>query len=170
MKKITTCAEFLAYALAIETEATERYAVFADQMETTNNPDVAGLFREMERLEGLHAEEIEKMIGNYDAPVLQPWELDWGTEDAPEAVDFSDTHYLMTPHQALTLVLEAEQRAVDFFQGVADGDANPDVKKVAAEFAEEERDHVLRVKQWRKVYPPPAEDWDEDMDPPNALE
>jgi len=170
MKKITTRDEFLVYALAMENEAAERYSVFADQMETTNNPDVAGLFREMERLEELHAEKISEMIGASQAPTIQPWELDWGSEDAPEAVDYSATHYLMTAHQALSLVLEAEQRAVDFFQGIADGATDMEIKQVAAEFAEEERDHVILIKKWRDKYPPPAEDWDEDMDPPNALE
>ena len=170
MKAITNKAEFLAYALAIEEEATERCAVSADQMETTNNLEVARLFREMERLEGEHARQIEELIGDANVPHLNPWELDWGDGDAPEAVDFSDTHYLMTPHQALTLVLKAEKRAVKFFSAVAKGDADDEVKRLASEFADEEREHVAWVKKWRKKYPRPDEDWAEDMDPPNALE
>jgi len=170
MKTITTRADFLAYALAIEEEATERYAVFADQMDTTNNPEVAALFREMERLEAEHARQIEEMIGKGDTPRLDPWDLDWGDEDAPEAVDYADTHYLMTPHHALTLVLRAEQRAVEFFAAVARDSDDPDVKRLAAEFADEEREHVERVMVWRNKFPPPEAGWDEDMDPPNALE
>ena len=170
MKAITTKAEFLVYALAIEEEASERYAVFADQMETTNNPEVAGLFRKMEQLENEHAREIEKLIAGANVPHINPWELDWGDDDPPEAVDFSDTHYLMTPHQALSLVLKAEKRAVKFFSSVAKGDVDEDVKRLASEFAEEEREHVAWVKKWRKKYPRPDEDWAEDMDPPNALE
>ena len=170
MRKITTRKEFLVHALVMENEAAERYSIFADQMETNNNPDVAGLFREMERLEELHAEKIAEMIGPTELPTIQPWELEWGSEDAPEALDYSATHYLMTAHQALSLVLEAERRAVNFFQGIADGATDPETKKVAAEFAEEEREHVILIEQWRDKYPPPAEDWDEDMDPPNALE
>lgn len=170
MNAITSKSDFLAHALAIEEEAAERYAVFADQMETTNNPDVATLFREMERLECEHARHIEEMIGSSDVARLNPWELDWGDGDAPEAVDFSDTHYLMTPHQALTLVLKAEKRAVKFFSAIAKGKADADVKRMASEFAKEEKEHVKWVKKWRKKYPPPGEDWAEDMDPPNAVE
>lgn len=170
MKRITTRADFLAHALAVEEEATERYAVFAGQMETTNNPDVASLFREMERLEGEHARAIESMIGDLELPRIEPWELDWGDMEQPEAIDYSATHYLMTPYQALTLVLKAEQRAVDFFQAVADGHAPPDVRTLAAEFADEEREHVAKVARWRERYPPPARDWDHDPDPPNELE
>lgn len=170
MKKISTRIEFLAYAHAMEIEAADRYGMFADQMETTNNPEVAVLFREMERLEDLHAEEIKALIGDAEMPGIQPWELDWGGDDPPEAVDYSATHYLMNPHQALTLVLEAEQRAVNFYQGIADGNEDPDIKKLASEFAEEERDHVKRIDQWRERYPPPADDWDDDMDPPAELE
>ncbi|GJL81826.1 MAG: rubrerythrin [marine bacterium B5-7] len=170
MKTINTCAEFLAYALAIEEEATERYTVFAEQMETTNNPEVAALFREMARLESEHAHRLEVAAEGESLPAIDPWELDFGDEDPPEAVDYSATHYLMTPYQALTLVLKAEQRAVDFFQRVAEGNGNDDMKQLAAEYAAEEREHVEKVAKWRNRYPPPDDNWDDDPDPPNELE
>jgi len=42
-----------------------------------------------------------------------------------------------------------------------------EVRKMAADFANEEREHVEIVLKWRKRYPPPEQDWDEDPDPPN---
>lgn len=161
---------FLAHSLAIENEAVERYTTFAEQMEVTNNPEVAGLFREMARLEGLHAHEIEAQIGDQALPEAASWEFEWPHGDSPEAVDFSDTHYLMTPYQALTLVLEAERRAVEFFETVSNTSADKEVREMAAEFAKEEREHVELVRKWRERYPPPAEDWDHDPDPPNQME
>lgn len=170
MNTITTYESFLAHALAIEEEATERYAVFAEQMETTNNPEVAKLFREMERIEGEHARSIRTLAGESPLPRIEPWELDWGDGEAPEAIDYSATHYLMTPYQALTLVLKAEHRAVEFFAAVAAGDAPAEVRRLAAEFAAEEREHVVMVTGWRERYPPPEPDWDHDPDPPNEIE
>lgn len=170
MNTITSIEDFLAHALAIEEEAAERYAVFADQMETTNNPEVAKLFRDMERLEREHARRIESLAEGHDLPRLYPWALDFGGGQPPEAVDYSATHYLMTPYQALSLVLKAERRAAEFFDRLADGDGDPEMRRLAAEFAAEEHEHVAMVDQWRKRYPPPAEGWDEDPDPPNELE
>jgi len=161
---------FLAYALAIENEAVERYTTFAGQMEVTNNPEVAELFYEMARLEELHAREIEARAGDEVLPDASAWDFEWPHGDSPEAVDFSDTHYLMTPYQALTLVLEAEQRAVDFFETVESSTTDEEVRAMAAEFAEEERGHVELVRKWRNRYPPPEKDWDHDPDPPNQLE
>lgn len=161
---------FLAYSLAIENEAVERYTTFAEQMEVTNNPEVAALFREMARLEQLHANELEARIGDQAMPQAASWEFDWPHGDSPEAVDFSDTHYLMTPFQALTLVLEAERRAVEFFEQVGKATDDPEVRQMAVEFAKEEREHVELVSEWRGRYPPPDLDWDEDPDPPNQME
>jgi rubrerythrin len=161
---------FLAHALAIENEAVERYTTFAGQMDVTNNREVADLFREMARLEQLHASELEDRIGEAKLPEGASWEFDWPHGESPEAVDFSDTHYLMTPYQALTLVLQAEQRAVEFFEHVEQATGDDDVRKMAAEFAEEEREHVDLVRKWRDRYPPPEHDWDHDPDPPNQLE
>ena len=161
---------FLAHALAIENQAVDRYTTFAEQMEVTNNREVAELFREMARLERLHAEEIEKQIGDLALPEGASWEYQWPHGDSPEAVDFSDTHYLMTPYQALTLVLSAEQRAVEFFETVENESSNDRVRETAARYAEEEREHVHLVRKWRERFPPPAHNWDEDPDPPNQPE
>lgn len=161
---------FLAYSLQIENDAVERYTTFAEQMDVTNNPEVAGLFREMARLEAIHAKEIEAQIGSQAMPGGPSWDFVWPHGDAPESVDFSDTHYLMTPYQALTLVLEAEQRAVEFFETVARDSSDDKVRELATGFAAEEREHVELVRQWRERYPPPDKDWDDDPDPPNQLE
>ncbi|MBS1269308.1 MAG: hypothetical protein MAG794_00257 [Gammaproteobacteria bacterium] len=161
---------FLAYALAIENEAVERYTTFAEQMDVTNNREAAELFREMARLETLHAKEIEARIGGQTLPEGASCEYAWPDGESPEAPDFSDTHYLMTPYQALTLVLEAEQRAVEFFETIERAGTDEAVRKMAAEFAKEEREHVRRVRQWRERYPPPERDWDDDPDPPNQAE
>ncbi len=164
------CSAFLMYALAIENEAVERYTTFAEQMEVTNNREVAELFLEMARLEALHVAEIEKQIGDREMPEMAPWQYEWPDGTSPETVDSSDTHYLMTAYQAITLVLEAERRAVKFFEFVAGNCIDEKVREMAEKFAAEEREHVELVRKWRERYPPPERDWDEDPDPPNQQE
>ena len=55
--------ELMAYAYALEIEAAERYAEFADAMETHNNRAVEELFRKLARIEHKHAEQILEEMG-----------------------------------------------------------------------------------------------------------
>ena len=57
-------ADFMSRAYTMELEATERYAQFAEQLETHNNREVAQLFRKLAEIEKLHAKRIlEEMNG-----------------------------------------------------------------------------------------------------------
>ena len=53
-----TLAELMALALAMEREAAQRYAEFADAMEIHNNVEVAALFRKMATIETGHVQAI----------------------------------------------------------------------------------------------------------------
>lgn len=162
--------ELLAHAYAIEREAEERYVELGDQMETHNNPAVAEIFRKLARVEGLHALQILDQVGEQELPHIPPWEYSWRGTESPEAIDAGDVHYLMTPHHALGLALRAEERAFRFYNAIAATQKDPDVRKLAEEFAEEEREHVRLVMEWLVKIPEPADDWAEDPDPPRHQE
>jgi len=55
--------ELMAYAYALELEASERYADFADAMEIHNNREVAELFRKLARIESRHADQVLEEMG-----------------------------------------------------------------------------------------------------------
>ena len=55
--------DFMSQAYAMELDASERYAEFADQMEVHNNVEVAQLFRKLSDIEGLHARQILQEMG-----------------------------------------------------------------------------------------------------------
>jgi rubrerythrin len=74
----------------------------------------------------------------------------------------------MSPYQALQVALLNEQRAASFYQAVAEHAAAADVRSLAARMAEEEPEHVELVRQWMAKFAPPADDWDDDPDAPNA--
>ena len=63
-----TLAELMAMALEMESEAAQRYAEFADAMETHNNVEVAALFRKMANIETGHAQAIMSEMGWREAP------------------------------------------------------------------------------------------------------
>jgi rubrerythrin len=163
-------ADFMAQAYAMELEANERYAQFAEQLDAHNNRDVADLFRRLSKIEGLHAKRILDEMGWPSLPSLPvPFagERAEGGE-GPETAPLDALHYLMQPFHALELALECERRAQRHFEGIAAGKAPKKVRAAAAEMAEEEREHVRLIEAWMARVPRPAAGWDHDPDPPRV--
>ena len=157
--------EFMARAYTIELEATDRYAQFAEQLETHNNGEVARLFRKLSEIEALHANRILSEMGWPSLPAL-PAAYAWESAESPETAPFDSLHYLMQPYHALEIALRCELQALKYFEEIAAGDAPRRVRKVAAEMAEDEREHVTLVREWMKKVPHPLPGWDDDPDPP----
>jgi rubrerythrin len=145
-------ADFMARAYAIELEATERYAQFAEQLDTHNNREVAALFRRLSEIEGLHAKRILDEMQWPSMPALPPayaWEGPW---------------------HALEIALRCEEAAKKYYDGIAASKAPAAVRKAAREMAAEEDEHVRLIREWMKKVPQPPAGWDEDPDPPRMNE
>lgn len=160
--------EFMARACAMEAEAAERYAELAEQMWTFHNREVAKLFGKLARIEGLHRDQILQKMGWSEAP--DPAAFRWETPEGPETTDYGELHYLMQARHALTLALHNEQRAAVFYEQAAQSDVPEDVRAEAAEMAAEEREHVRLIEEWLAKTPEPDARWDEDFDPPVAVD
>ncbi len=156
---------FMAQAVAMELEASQRYAELADALESHNNREVAELFRKMSVVEARHAEQIMAEMGWSEVP-LQVRAPAWEGFEAPETVPVDETHYLMRPWHALQLALAAEQRAERFFAHLAQASAAEPVRAAALELQREEHEHVELIQAWLKKVPVPEPDWAEDADPP----
>lgn len=162
--------DFMARAYAMELEAQERYALFAEQLDTHNNREVAAMFGKLAKIEGLHAQRILEEMGWPSLPALPP-AFAWGGAEAPETAPPDAVHYLMQPMHALEIALRCELQAQQYFEEIAAAkDVPPAVKKAALEMADEEREHVSLVRDWMKRVPQPAAGWDEDPDPPRVSE
>ncbi|MCC6888365.1 MAG: ferritin family protein [Hyphomicrobiales bacterium] len=164
---ISTLADLLAVAYRIEADAVERYNVLADQMQMCNNAELAAIFRDLARAEGLHAEEIRKLAGDLDLVEIGRRLGNW-KGDSPEEVDLGAAHYMMTPWHALQLSLVGEKRALEFFTSIVNTASDPKVKDMAAEFVEEEAEHVNLVYRLLRKYPQPRDSWSDDSDAPVA--
>lgn len=81
-------------------------------------------------------------------------------------MSFDQSHYRLTPYQALTLMLACEERARAFFAGVARQTGSEAVRELAERLAAEEQQHAEQLRQWLTRYPQPAPDWDRDLDEP----
>lgn len=161
-------AELLAHAHAMEAEAVERYAELAEQMEVHNNREVAELFRRMAEVEARHVARVRDRAAGIALPRLAPWQFVWRGAEAPEAIDATDAHYLMTPWHALRLALVAEQRGFRFYADLAATAVDAEVRALAAELADEEQEHVGLMRQWLARYRKPEAGWNDDPDPPVA--
>jgi rubrerythrin len=169
-RSIGSTEELLAYSLALETEAVERFDDLADQMETHHNYEVADLFRKLAKIEGLHIDNVKKASAGKQLPNLLAWEFEWEGGESPEGGSMEDAHYLMQPWHAIELAMQGEKRAVAFFRHVADTATDEKVVAMALELVAEEEEHVELLEQWKERFPKPEEGWDEDMDPPAVQE
>jgi rubrerythrin len=167
---VRTMEELMAFAYALEIEATERYAEFADAMENHNNREVADLFRKLARIEHKHAEQILEEM-RWAAPPKPPvGGYQWEGLEGPETADFTTLHYLMQPYHALEIALLNEKRAFRFFTDLVRRATTAKVKRAAKEMAAEEEEHVRLIEDWMKKVPLPEPHWDADLDPPRYVD
>lgn len=140
--------ELLLHALVIELEAVQRYRQLAEMMARIGNTNVANIFTKMSKIEAQHAEKIEEQIKGHNLPMLTPSQYRWRGIESPENADSDRLFHLMNPCQALSLALDSEKRAYQFFADVVDDSNDERVRELAAEFAAEERQHVSWVEEW----------------------
>lgn len=140
--------ELLLHALVIELEAMQRYQELAAMMEQTGNSKVAKIFARMAEIEANHAQIIDEQIRGRELPMLTPSQYHWRGPEAPENTDSARLFHLMTPSQAMSLALDNEKRAYEFFADVVDDSTDERVREMAAEFAAEEEEHVAWVEEW----------------------
>jgi rubrerythrin len=167
---IRSAEELLAYSLALETEAVDRYNDLADQMEMHHNYEVADLFRKLAKIEGLHIDNVNEASAGRKLPNILAWEFEWEGGESPEGGLMEEAHYLMKPWHAIELAMHGEKRAVAFFRHVAETAVDDQVKKLALQMVEEEEEHVELLQKWQERFPKPREGWDDDLDPPAMLE
>lgn len=138
----------LAHALVIELEAAQSYKELAGLMERSGNTEVAEIFTKMSGIEAKHAAMIDEQLDHFRLPEFTPWQYRWRGLEAPENIDRVHLYCHMTPYQALSLALDSEKRAYEFFAGVVDDSTDERVRDLAAEFAADEEEHVAWVEEW----------------------
>ena len=138
-------AAFMSRAYAMELEATERYARFADELEAQDNDEVAMLFRKLAEIEALHAKRILAEMGWANPPALAP-AFAWEGKEGPETAPRNALRKALQPHQALQVALRCEIKAQKYFENIAFGTAR--VRAAAEEMAADEREHAALIREW----------------------
>lgn len=167
---VQTVPELLAHALAMETEAAERYGELADQMQTHRRTAVAAIFRRLEVAEKKHLVELTAQCQGVVLPHYAPWDFKWRCNESPETIAIDRVHYQLTVRQAILLALEHERRATQFYADIAAAAQGPDVIALAHQLADEEREHIGWLEQCLAECGADEAQTAEDPDPPLCQE
>jgi len=161
--------DLLSYARTMESEAAMRYAELAGIMETHNNREVAELFHRMAKIEWLHVYNVGELARDLSVSDQMPP----GAGDRLRGAELPDTldmHYLQSPRQALELAYSYEQNAARFYKELAAAAHGEELRAAALQLAAEEESHMRELERWLARFPQTEAGWDEDPDPPNALD
>lgn len=159
-----TLPEFLAHAIALEHEAAERYLELADMMEAHRNDEVSALFRDMVHFSRLHHDSIVERARGVALPTLRSWQYRW--THPPEAGGEEAFDVTLDAYGALCYARENEVRGLEYYSTVGQQSTDPEVHRLAAEFAAEEAEHVQALDDWLARTPRPSTPWRDDAQQP----
>ncbi len=140
--------EFLAYAIALESEAAARFGQLADAMDACGNREVGKLFRRLSDYSRLHLADARARSAFRDIPTIKPSEFVWPGLESPETAAIWAADPFMGRDEALEIALDAETASYDYYKSVLDQTTDPEIKVLAKEFAEEESGHVAELQKW----------------------
>jgi rubrerythrin len=149
-------AELYVHAIAIENEAARRYGELARAMAARGNHAVAALFSVLAAHESRHLDELRRRSAGLPLPPLDA-DYSWRDGEAPETVSL-DADTPVPQHKALSLALEAEQRARAFFENASRVCEDAETRALAREMAAEEAEHVALIERMMHAADRPA-DW-----------
>ncbi len=139
-------------AILIEEEARDRYEELAAQMENQHTAEAAAFFHQMVKNEARHGEELaarrRDLVG--EAPRRVDRSLLWDVE----APGYETVRAFMTLREALTVALEAEVKAHNFFSEALKLPIAEPVKKLFEELKQEEVLHQELVNKQLFRLPP----------------
>lgn len=155
-------------AILIESEAYERYRLFAQQLGRRAPGDAASVFTTMAENEAKHGTQLmarrEKLFGKVAMRVSAADVFD---VEAPEA---GAPRATMSTLAAFELALDSEQKALYFYNSALPSVEDVEIRALFTELRDEEVDHVRQVKEAMAKLPPGADmEWEDDEDEIPAL-
>jgi rubrerythrin len=159
-RPIRSVEEFYAHALAIEREASERYAEFEGYFRERGEDILAGLCANLSRMESEHFTQLSRSSHLLQLPVIAEGEHRWLEGEPPEAPAHELFHRVANPHQLLEIALRAECAALAFFEWSGRTTDDASVRSLAREMAAEEAKHIRWVRNALEYQPLSPADWE----------
>ncbi len=140
--------EFLAYAIKLEQEAALRFEQLADAMATGGNQEVSELFRRLSDYSRLHLSDARARSGFRELPEIKTEDYQWPDIESPETAAIWAADPFLGRDQALQVALEAESAGLAYYQSILSSTKDPEIRALAKEFVEEEKQHVAELRRW----------------------
>jgi rubrerythrin len=147
-KQIDTVETFLALSLLMEYESADRLKELSAMMRQQQAEALAELLLRLSGYSRRHAEEIHELAEGRVLPELLSKEAAWEGLEGPETTAFESVNPRMSTLDMLRVALRNETRGQDFYTRVSLQSPDPEVRRMAAEFAAEENEHVMMLQQW----------------------
>lgn len=138
---------FLTHAVQLELEAATHYESLSSMMHQEGLGEVANFFSTMAAYSHCHLQEAMQLAGFDRIPEFDKNSFRWPDGVSPEAAQL-DRDTRLDVQGALLIALEGEHRCHKFYQQISQCSPDPEVKRLAAEFAAEEAEHVAELQQW----------------------
>lgn len=142
--------EFFSIALALETDAAERYTESSRILRADGHAQLAILFDQLAVMKRDHASQVEKWALQNDvvATSSPPWPIPETFDVSPEEAARSS---LTTPYRVLAAAVRHEQRAFAFWTYVAAHSERDDIRIAAENMAREELEHASLLRRERRT-------------------
>ena len=138
---------FLAHAVQLEREAARRYEELSAAMATEGHRELKAFFARMAHYSRLHLAQASQRAGFRELPPLRPAEYEWPDGTSPETAAWAGVDAQMDGRDALALALDGERRGHAYYAAMAATTTDPEVRRLAAEFADEEAEHVAELEK-----------------------
>lgn len=143
---------FLAYSIKLEEEAALRFDQLADAMQSAGNKEVGQLFRRLADYSRLHMKSARDRSGFHDMPKFKPGEFNWPDIESPETAAIWAADPFIGREQALEVALEAESASLAYYRDILERTNDPEVRRFAQEFVDEETEHVAELQRWLALH------------------
>lgn len=144
---------FLEAAVRLERDSALRYDELADAIAGHGRAEVVAFFRRQALFSRRHQQQAESRIGRREAwegvaaePDADPGLIAFPGGDSPEAAALWAADGHLSEDGAMALALAAEEAGRAYYAKVAATATDPEIRRLAADFAQEEAEHVQALK------------------------
>lgn len=148
VKKIETIESFLALSMLLEYESADRLRELSKFMRNHKATELSELLETLAGYSDQHASEIRELAEGKVLPELATLSLTWEGLEGPETTAYESVTPQMAVDDMLQIALRNEIKGQDFYIDISLNSPNLEVRKLAAEFASEENEHVAKLEAW----------------------
>lgn len=146
--KIDSVETFLALSMLLEYESADRLHELARNIREQQAEDLAKLLTRLAEYSEMHASEIQQLSEGKVLPELATLELSWEGLEGPETTAYGSVNPKMSVSDLLEVARRNEIKGQEFYTSISLNAPNEAVRELAADFANEENEHVAMLQKW----------------------